>query len=874
MNETPVNETPMIKQYLSVKENYKDMILLYRMGDFYEMFFDDAKIASQILGIVLTSRNKGENVAPMAGIPVKALNSYLPKLLARNYKIAICEQLKDPAEAKGLVDRDVVRIITPGTITENGILSDNISNYLLALHIEKDTAGLAWGDISTGQFFLQETNITQLIDEISRISPAECIISESERDLMLKFSDCQQTLENMLQSLNITITTRPEWFFHEDTGERSILKHFQICTLESFGCEHMKQALGAAGAWLKYIEETQKIEINNIAYLRIYDPQQSMFLDRATRYCLEIQKTMKEGKKQGTLLSILDHTNTSMGSRLLQEWIASPLLKVDMIHARQEAITELLSNINSLEKIKQLLDNIQDIERIASKIAYQRVNARDLLALKTSLQNTPAISLELNKLQSELLKQIQSQLHSLDDITDLLEKAVHPEPKLLLKDGDIIRDGYNKALDELRQLKTNDEEWLKKFEADEIQKNNIPTLHVGYNKVFGYYIEVTNAQAHKIPKEYIRKQTLKNAERYITIELKEHEDKVLSSTEKAKALEYELFIDLRNKIAEHLTDIREIASAIAKLDVLVSFAYVAESHNYVCPQIDDSYVLDIQDGRHPVLDVILKGKFIPNDLHMAPGKNMIMITGPNMAGKSTYIRQCALLVLMAQIGSFIPAKQAHIGIVDRIFTRIGAADELVRGRSTFMVEMVETANILNNATERSFIALDEVGRGTSTFDGLSIAWAIMEYLNKNIGARTLFATHYHEMASLEEKYHNILNYNVAIKEWGENIAFLYKIVRGSADKSYGIHVAKLAGIPKEVLKRGREILQNLKTNSIDFQSYTQKSYPVAQTDKSNNLFSMVGESIIDTLSNLDLNNITPLEAMEILKELQEEAKKI
>ncbi|HPY74904.1 MAG TPA: DNA mismatch repair protein MutS [Planctomycetota bacterium] len=870
------NDTPMMKQYHTVKEQYKDMILFYRMGDFYEMFYDDAYIASQVLGIALTSRNKGENPIPMAGIPVKAIDNYLPKLLAKEYKVAICEQLQDASMAQGLVDRDVVRIITPGTITETDVLSDKYSNYLLSIHICKDIAGLAWGDISTGQLFVQETQPSLIPDEIARIAPAECIISETERDIKINFPEGTQTLEETIQMANIPLTCRPEWFFQEDTGRRNILQQFQIQTLESYGCEKMSQALGAAGAWLKYIEETQKTTLKDIATLRAYDTHKHMFLDKATRHCLEIHKTMRDGKKQGTLLSILDYTQTSMGSRLLQEWIATPLIDVLQIQLRQQAISELLKYPEELQNLQKNLSLIQDIERIAAKIAYQRANARDLLSLKNSLQITPNIAQILENFCATEWKRCYQQLISLDELTNLLEKAIHPDPKIALKDGDIIRDGFHPELDELRNLQINDEEWLRQYEFTEIQQTNIPTLKVGYNRIFGYYIEVTNAQSHKIPNHYIRKQTLKNAERYITPELKEHEEKILSSTEKAKALEYELFLAIREKIANQLQPIRDIASAIAEIDVFLSLTYVAKLYNYICPEIDQSFKIEIQEGRHPVLDVTLKGNFIANDISIAPGRNMIIITGPNMAGKSTYIRQCALLILMAQIGSYIPAKQAHIGIVDRIFTRIGASDELTRGRSTFMVEMIETANILNNATDRSFIALDEVGRGTSTFDGISLAWAIMEHIQKNITARTLFATHYHEMAALEEIYPNIHNYNVSIKEWGENITFLYKIVRGAADKSYGIHVARLAGIPREVLKRGREILHNLKKNGKDFQSYTKSccKNPIGMEDISFNLFTMVGEDIIDTLKNLDLNNVTPMEAMEILRELQEDAKKL
>ena len=869
-----MNETPMMQQYHKIKAQYQNEILFFRMGDFYEMFLEDAKLASKLLGIALTSRSKSNGI-PMAGVPVKAVDSYLSKLIKKGYKVAICEQTQDPSEAKGLVERDVVRVITPGTITEQEVLYEKNNNFLLAINPDKKKTGIAWADLSTGEFVIHEIFPKILSDEIARIKPVECLLPDCEQTQNFELTEEKITLEKLLQSFNIAITYRPTWFFDKSSSQKLLTDHFQVNTLEGYGCENMKKSVGAAGALLKYFEETQKNSLGNIEKLEVYNDSETMFLDRATRNCLELQKSMRGSYKQGTLLSVIDQTCTSMGGRLLSACLSNPLIVPEKIRARQKGIENFVSNPQLILSLRNQLSKMQDIERLCSKIAYQRANARDLLALKESLQLIPTIQKLLTDCDALIINQIYSQLNSLDDLTDLLEKAIHPDPKTNLKEGGIIKDGYNSELDELRSIQASTTGWLKKFEKQEIDKTSIPTLKVNFNKVFGYYIDVTNTHRHKVPENYIRKQTLKNSERYITSELKEHEEKVLSSSEKIKALEYELFIELRDKIFNSLKDIKQLAHAIAWADLLCSLAKLARENNYVCPQIDSSKEIYIQNGRHPVLEMTLGSSFVPNDFKIGPGREIAIITGPNMAGKSTYIRQAALLILLAQTGSFIPAQKARIGIVDRIFTRIGSSDEIARGRSTFMVEMLETANILNNATSRSFIALDEVGRGTSTFDGISLAWAIVEYIQKQIGARTLFATHYHEMAELEEIFPNIYNYNVSIQEWGENIAFLYKIVEGSADKSYGIHVARLSGIPKKVIKRGREILNNLEKHSIDFQDYTRRCCKTKKQGKlEDNLFTLVGEGILDTLAHLDINNLTPVEALEILKELQNEAREV
>ncbi len=905
-------ETPMVKQYQSIKAQHRDIIVFFRMGDFYEMFYEDAEIASKVLGIALTSRNKGENAMPMAGVPAKAMESYLQKLLEKQLKIAICEQTQDPKEAQGLVERNVVRIITPGTLTEQEVLYAKGNNFLLSVCIllksNSKMVGLAWTDISTGQFWVHEIDSLQIYDEISRIAPAECLISEEARDYILSPGDNQNSLEKILQLQQIPITTKPKWYFDPLSSEQTLREHFQIQTLESYGCIEMKCAIGAAGALLKYLNETQKTSLRNLERIEVYNASETMFLDRATRHCLEIQRTMREGSKKGTLLEILDKTCTAMGARLLMSWISTPLVNIEKIQQRQEGIQVLYKYREINNKIRSLLEKIQDIERLCSRVAYQRVNARDLLAIKNSLQILPDIQRSLGSLQMEISKEkkeifsenkefstvlqdkteienfpkiladIYHQISTMDELANLLDSAIHPDPEVTLKDGNIIKDGYSKELDELRSLQRSDTKWRENFQKREIQRTNIPTLKIGYTSVFGYYIEVTNSHSHKIPDNYIRKQTLKNAERYITPELKEYEEKALTACQRANALEYQLFLELREKVSQHLPELQKIARAIACLDVLSNLSYIAIEYKYVCPEMLKNNELEIIGGRHPVLSAS-KPSFVPNDIKLGIGKEIAIITGPNMAGKSTYIRQVALLILMAQIGSFIPCEKAKIGIVDRIFTRIGAADEISRDRSTFMVEMIETANILNRATEKSFIALDEVGRGTSTFDGISLAWAIMEHIQKKIKARTVFATHYHEMAELAEIFPNVHNYNVAVQERGEEITFLYKIMPGSADKSYGIHVARLAGIPKEVLKRGKDILANLQKHSLDFQTYTKGCLRInnalqSQTQSQTNLFSFVGEQIITMLANIEINNLSPIEAFQILNDLHNEAKKI
>lgn len=866
-----MSDTPMMRQYKKAKEEHQDSVLFFRMGDFYEVFFDDAALCSRVLGITLTARSKGENAIPMAGVPVKALDTYLNKLVLLGYRVAICEQIQDASEAEGIVERGVVRVVTPGTITEESALEKKSNNFLLAITPLKKTVGLAWVDISTGLFEVHEIVATSLGDELTRISPAECLISEKKRDVNIRIWERDLSLEDIIKEQKSAITCRPDWFFSKNNAERSLQDHFGVSSLEGYGCHKMTAGLGSAGALFHYLKETQKNALPHIDKITRYDAQEKMTLDSATRNCLELTKSLRSTSKN-TLLGVIDQTLTAMGGRLLRSWVTSPLVVLEKIRARQQGIQDLLDNSTECENIEKILGSIQDIERLCARVASKRADARDLLALKNSLSTLPEMKKEVTNFPSLIMQYIHENINTMDGVTSFLEKAIHLEPKPVLKEGQIIRDGYSDELDELRKLQLSGNQWLEDFQKREAEESGIPSLKVGFNKVFGYYIEVTNSHKHRVPETYIRKQTLKNAERYITLELKEYESEVLSANDRGKKLEYQLFQKIRDEIEDSLPDLYNVATAISYLDALYSLAKIAKERNYICPELSNNNILNIEDGRHPVLEVTLDTPFIANDIVMDADKKIIIITGPNMAGKSTYIRQSALIILLAQTGSFVPAKKAQIGIIDRIFTRIGSADEIARGRSTFMVEMIETANILNNATQSSFIALDEVGRGTSTFDGLSLAWSIVEYIQKHIGARTLFATHYHEIAELEEMYPNIQNCNVAIQEWNGRVAFLHKILNGSADRSYGIEVAKLAGIPQKVIHNSRKILMRLEKHAIDIRNITGQA--CKKSDVRENLFSMVGEEIIDTLTNLNLENLTPLEALNVLKELQVDAQNL
>ncbi|MBI2488782.1 MAG: DNA mismatch repair protein MutS [Planctomycetes bacterium] len=858
----------MMRQYTEIKRQHKDALLFFRMGDFYEMFFEDAKLASKVLGITLTSRSKAEGSVPMAGVPHHSADSYIRRLIKAGYKVAICDQLQDPEEAKGIVDRGVTRIITPGTITEDAFLEDKSNNFLIAVIEMNDLHGLSWVDLSTGRFEVEDIEKERLFDEFARLNPAEVLLPEETASRNTLF------VERMRLECNGVITPRPDWEFSRDTAYRTLLEHFGTTSLEGFGCEDMGPSLGAAGAVIQYLKETQKTSLKHIGKIQKYQSNNRVLLDRVTQHSLELTQTMRMHDREGSLLGVLDETKTPMGARLLREWLISPLRMPDEIRHRQLGVKELFEKSELRREIRNILSEVYDVERISSKISCGRANARDMIGLKQSLSKLPALKEKMSFFITDILVSIEQQLDTLEEVRTLIGTAIVNAPPITIKDGGIIREGYDAELDELRYISRNGKNWIANFQAAEIARTGINTLKVGYNRVFGYYIEITNVHKDKIPEGYIRKQTLKNAERFITPELKDYETKVLTADERAKDMEYDLFIQVRDQVSAFTPRLQATSEAVALIDVLSALANTGVENRYIMPEIKDSLELKIIDGRHPVLDRRQYSEsFVPNDINLNGTTDKIMIiTGPNMAGKSTYIRQVALLVLMAQMGSFIPAKEAVIGTVDRIFTRVGASDELSRGQSTFMVEMNETANIINNASERSLIILDEVGRGTSTFDGVSIAWAITEYIYQHIRARTLFATHYHELTELALLFPGIRNFNIAVKEWGDEIIFLRKIIEGGTDKSYGIHVARLAGIPKEVIQRARIILDNLEAATLDINGKP-KFAPLnaAQTKKEPaqlRLFASKQDVIIEEIKRLDTTRISPIEALNKLDELK------
>ena len=859
----------MMRQYNEIKRQHKDALLFFRMGDFYELFFEDAKLASKVLGITLTSRSKGEGAIPMAGVPHHAAESYIRRLIKAGHKVAICDQLQDPEEATGVVDRGVTRIITPGTITEDTLLEDKSNNYLIAVWEANTMMGLSWIDLSTGRFQVEDIRKETLFDEFARLNPSEVLLPEETVRNNTSF------MERIRAECDGIVTARPDWEFSKDTAYRILMEHFGTTSLEGFGCEDVGPALGAAGAVIQYLKETQKTSLKHIGKIQKYQADNRVLMDKATQQSLEITQTMRARDREGSLLSVIDQTKTPMGARLLREWIISPLRVSAEIKYRQTGVKELSENSPFRRELRDILGNIYDIERISTKISCGRANGRDLVSLKQSLSKLPALKEKAGFCMSDVLVSAEEQLDVLDEVRTLIGTAIVPDPPPTIKDGGLIREGYDAALDELKYISKNGKSWIANFQAEEIARTGINSLKVGYNKVFGYYIEVTNVNKDNIPQTYIRKQTLKNAERFITPELKEYETKVLTADERAMDLEYDLFIQIREQVSGFTARLQRTSEAIALLDVLSTLANLAVENRYIMPEITDSLELKIIDGRHPVLDrKFANESFVPNDINLDGTQDTIMvITGPNMAGKSTYIRQVALLILMAQMGSFIPAKEAVIGTVDRIFTRVGASDELSRGQSTFMVEMNETANILNNATERSLIILDEVGRGTSTFDGVSIAWAITEYIYQHIHARTLFATHYHELTELALLFAGIKNFNIAVKEWGDEIIFLRKIVEGGTDKSYGIHVARLAGIPREVIQRARIILNNLEAATLDVNG--KPKFAPLKTAQNNKqpaqlkLFLSKQDMVIEEIKKLETSRMSPLEALNKLDELKQ-----
>lgn len=858
--------TPMMKQYRHFKRQYPDAILFFRMGDFYEMFFEDAQTAARVLGLTLTSRDKGANPVPMAGVPHHSADGYIRRLIQAGHRVAVCEQMEDPRQAKGLVKRDVIRVITPGTLTEENLLEAKAPNYLAAVWPEGPLAGLAWLDLSTGAFFVEDAPADKALDELARLGPAECVVAQSAVD------NGSALVRALRQETSAMLTPRPDWTFDREGAERELGEHFRVGTLAGFGCEGLGPAIAAAGAVLAYVQETQKTSLAHIRSLVPVREENYLLLDRCTRSSLELTRSLRDGGRGDTLLWVLDRTETPMGGRTLAEWIHAPLRDMDAIAARHDAVEELGADHVLRQRLREVLRRVYDIERLAARASTGRATPRDLLALKNSLDQVPPLRELLEGAQCRNVRALRDRLDPVEEARSEIAAALRPDPPVAVREGGIFRDGYSADLDELRSVQRDGKGWIARFQARELERTGIQNLKVGFNRVFGYYIEVSHAQAGRVPPEYVRKQTLKNAERYITPDLKEYETKVLTADERAKDLECEMFLQLREQVAGHTARLQATAGALAELDALASLADAASEYGYVRPELADEPVLCIRDGRHPVLERTLEEEFVPNDVDMDEGTRMLIITGPNMAGKSTFIRQAALLTIMAQMGSFVPAKEATIGLTDRIYTRVGAADELARGRSTFMVEMVETANILNNATPRSLLVLDEVGRGTSTFDGVSIAWAVGEFIHQHLRSRTLFATHYFELTELASLYEGIANCNVAVREWRDEIVFLRKIVPGGADKSYGLHVARLAGIPPNVVERAKEILANLEAMALDGEDKPRFAPPQRKRSErvQMRLFAEKADLVLDRVRRLDISAMTPLEALNLLEEFKKE----
>ncbi|MGB9595023.1 MAG: DNA mismatch repair protein MutS [Candidatus Poribacteria bacterium] len=864
------NLTPLMKQYHNAKRQYPDAIMFFRMGDFYETFYEDAKIASRVLGIALTSRDKdsGEPI-PLAGFPHHAIDTYLAKFVKAGYKIAICEQMEDSRKAKGIVKREVIRVVTPGTVIEPNILDQKTNNYLSSISKMDNKYGFAYVDLSTGEFYVTELDTpNKLLAEIERIHPAECIISE-------QFEKETDILKAISATVNPAINKVPAWVFSYDSARSELLDHFHTITLDGFGCENIPSAVSSAGALIYYLNDTQKQEVQHIRSLSTYSLEEHMILDADTQRNLELMRSLRDGSVKGTLLEVLDETLTPMGGRKMRSCILRPLIDTGQIRSRLDAVAEFHSRIVFLEEFRGLLKNIGDIERLIARIGLGSANAREMLALKNSLKLIAPIKEKLNTCESTMFCVLNEELEDVSDIIELIEKSIHNDPPVTLTEGNLIKDGYNQELDELRKITTSGKEWITKLQETERARTKINNLKIGYNDAFGYYIEISKANIHLVPDNYIRKQTLVNAERYITPELKEYESKVLNAQERISELEYEIFCQIRTEVAKSTVRIQKNASIIAMLDFLSALAYIASKNNYVKPNVNDSDEIIIKDGRHPVVEKFVTNEgFVPNDTYLnCDDQQMLIITGPNLSGKSTYLRQVALIALMAQMGSFVPASYASIGIVDRIFTRIGASDNLVMGRSTFLVEMNETANILNNATRRSLLILDEIGRGTSTYDGLSIAWAVAEHIldKTKIGARTLFATHYHELIELGNTHPGAKNYNVAVREWNGQITFLRKIVEGGTDQSYGIYVAQLAGLPDRVIGRAREILSALEKGNNGNSIPKSHELPVKDTHYEPiqlSLFGSKADEIIDELNAIDIHNMTPIQALNKLQELK------
>ncbi len=883
--------SPLMEQYKRLKKQHPDSILICRVGDFYEAFYEDAELIARVLEIALTSRDKDSvgGAIPMAGVPHHALDSYLYKLVNSGYKVAILEQVEDAKKAREenrLVKRNLVRIVTAGTVTDPKVLDGKTNNYLISIYLLKESYGLASVDLSTGEFTVTELeNLTKLWSEIHRLAPKECLFSED-------FDD-SEILDQIRTDLKAAVNHLPDWRFSFDTARSELLQHFNTLSLDGFGCEHLPAAICAAGALVYYLYETQKQEVKHIVSLHTYTLSDFMLLEADTQRNLELTTSIRDGSSKGTLLEVMDETVTPMGARKLRQCILQPLLQPAEINARLDAVDELKNRIGLQEEARERLSKVYDMERLISRISLGSANARDLIALKDSLRLLPDIKGQLKDCEASLLQTLDENLDPLTELADLIEVSIHPDPPATIREGRLINDGYNEQLDELREITSEGKNWIAELQQKERDQVNIPSLKIGFNQVFGYYIEITKPNLHLVPEHYIRKQTLTNAERFITPELKERESQILNAQDRIQVLEYDLFCEVRAQVAGETEGIQKAAAVVAMIDVAAGLAYIASKYDYAKPIINESDELIIRNGRHPVVErLFTREGFVPNDTALNCREHqMHIITGPNMSGKSTFLRQTALITLMGQMGSFVPASAAKIGIVDRIFTRVGASDNLVMGQSTFLVEMNETANILNNATRKSLIILDEIGRGTSTFDGLSIAWAVVEYIldEKRIGAKTLFATHYHELIELAGKYKNVKNYNVAVHEDGETVTFLRKVVAGGTDQSYGIHVARLAGLPQAVIERANQILKVLEQHNLSIEGEesdqpSPKSVPKAPRPRRRMsrstfqedslqlaLFTPKTHPIVEELRNTELNQMTPMDALNLIYHLKAKA---
>lgn len=869
-----MSATPLMTQYYKIKEKNPDTILLFRVGDFFETFEEDAKTTSKVLGITLTKRANGAaGEVPLAGFPHHAIDTYLPKLVRSGYRVAICEQLEDPKFAKGIVKRDVVEVVTPGVALSDKLLDHKKNNYLLSIYLKSDIAGLSFCDISTGEFFAYEVHQNELINQFGLINPSEILISKKQKNIL------EALFPKAIDS--VRITKIDDWIFNYDYANDILRDQFNTKTLKGFGVDTLDAGLVASGVILNYLRDTQKANLSHINKIARYNPSDYMQLDFSTKRNLEITFTMQEGTREGSLISILDKTETAMGARMLKKWISAPLRKLSPILQRQECVAEFVENKQLRKNIQNELKEIGDLERLISRICTGRATPRELVNLKTSLKKIPLLKQLLDQANTQTLRNINDRLIDLDRLIEIIENSITDDPPLSVSDGGVIREGYSPELDELRDLSINAKSWIANLQKTERERTGISSLKVNYNKVFGYYIDVSNTHKNKVPDNYIRKQTLVNSERYITPELKEYEDKILNAQENILKLESSLFDQIRKEATAETETIQQNANLIAMLDCYTSFAETADQYNYVKPVLDESDEIDIKQGRHPVVERILPPgeKFTPNNCKIDSKETQIIIlTGPNMAGKSVYLRQIGLIVLLAQIGSYIPAKEAKIGLVDRIFTRVGASDNIAAGESTFLVEMQEAANILNHATDKSLILLDEIGRGTSTFDGISIAWAITEYIHENpvVAAKTLFATHYHELNEMASIFPRIKNYKVEVREYDDKVIFLHKVSPGGADHSYGIQVAQMAGLPEFVTKRAKEILFNLEDKELT--PYEIKKQKLAKfknhDDMQISMFEIKDDSIRKEISDMHLEGLTPLEALNKLNELQKKVKDV